>query len=90
MGWIEQPQRTSDDIFNEIVKERPTWKGRMGDSTTPYEYWTDYLRDYYEITLSQCDEICKRLKEYYKIEHFYYGEFSVKGFDLRRKGCVTI
>ena len=74
MGWIKTATRSSEEIFSEIVKDRPTWDGRIGDSTTPYEYWTDWLRDNYDLTLRQCDEICRGLKEYYHIEHFYYGE----------------
>lgn len=74
MGWIKTPARTSEDIFSEIVRERPTWNGRVGGSSSPYEYWSDYLRDNYDLTLSQADEICRGLKEYYSIEHFYYGE----------------
>lgn len=74
MGWVKQPVRTSEDIFSEIVREQPTWNGRIGDSTTPYEYWSDYLRDNYDLTLRQSSEICSALKEYYHIEHFYYGE----------------
>ena len=74
MGWIKTATRSSEEIFSEIVKDRPTWDGRIGDSTTPYEYWSDWLRDNYDLTLRQCDEICRALKEYYHIEHFYYGE----------------
>jgi hypothetical protein len=74
MGWVKAPTRTSEDIFSEIVRERPTWNGRVGGSSSPYEYWSDYLRDNYDLTLSQADEICRGLKTYYGIEHFYYGE----------------
>ncbi|MBQ9646090.1 MAG: hypothetical protein IJV24_07020 [Prevotella sp.] len=74
MGWTKQPVRTSEEIFSEIVGERPTWNGRVGDCSSPYEYWSDYLRDNYDLTLRQADEICRGLKEYYGIKHFYYGE----------------
>lgn len=74
MGWIKTPTKSSKEIFSEIVKDRPTWNGRIGDSTTPYEYWIDWLRDNYDLTMKQADEVCRGLKEYYHIEHFYYGE----------------
>jgi len=74
MGWIKVPTKSSEEIFSEIVKDRPNWNGRIGDSTTPYEYWSDWLRDNYDLTIKQADEICRNLKEYYHIEHFYYGE----------------
>ena len=74
MGWIKQSIKTSEEIFSEICEKYPIWGGSVGDSTTPYEYWCDYLRDNYNLTLQQCDEICEGLKEFYNIEHFYYGE----------------
>ena len=58
--------------INKIVKNIPTWRGIPNYSSTPYEFFADYLRDYYEVTLNQCDEICKMLKEYYKISKFYH------------------
>lgn len=74
MGWVKEPKISEKQIFNEIVKNMPTWRGIPNDSSTPYEFFSDYLRDYYEVTLHQCEEICKMLKEYYNISKFYYGE----------------
>lgn len=74
MAWVKTPVRTSEEIFSEIVAKYPTWDGRMGDSASPYEYWIDSLRDNYDLTMRQADEICRALKEYYGIKHFYYGE----------------
>ena len=76
MGWVKQPIQKSEQIYIEIISERPTWNGRMGGSHSPYEYWADWLRDNYDLTLKQCDEICRWLKEYYKIEKFYYTEMK--------------
>ncbi len=74
MAWIKEPTRTSEDIFNEIISKRPKWNGNIKDSSSAYEYWVDYLRDMYDLTMKQADEICRMLKTHYKIEHFYYGE----------------
>jgi hypothetical protein len=74
MGWIKEPIRDTNEIFNEIVSNG--WSGRIGDSTTPYEYWVDYIRDYYDVTLKQCDEICKMIKEHYKIKLFYWTDYE--------------
>jgi hypothetical protein len=72
MGWVKEVKQSSDEIFNEITSRIKEWRGIPDDSSTPYEYFTDYLRDNFNITLKQCDEICQRLKEYYGIDRFYY------------------
>ena len=75
MGWIKEPIKTSEQIFNEIKLEfGETWSGRCGDSMTPCEYFSDHLRNYYDLTLAQCDEVCKMIKEYYGIDEFYLNE----------------
>ena len=76
MGWIKTPVKTNEEIFNEIVSARPEWNGIPDDSTSPYEYWGDWIRDYYDVTIKQCDEICTMLKEYYGIKEFYYTEME--------------
>ena len=30
--------------------------------------------NYYDLTLAQCDEVCKMIKEYYDIDEFYLNE----------------
>jgi len=77
MGWTKKPIRDAKEIFNEIVSN-VKWNGRIGDSSSPYEYFTDYIRDYHDVTLGQCDEICKMIKKHYKIEQFYYNEMKRK------------
>lgn len=72
MGWVKEPIRDTKEIFNEIISHK--WNGCIGDSTTPYEYFADYIRDMYDVTLKQCDELCKMIREHYKIKRFYYGE----------------
>lgn len=73
MGWVSKEVRPTKDIFNDLVKVfGKKWNGRISDSTTPYEYFSDYIRDYYDVTLKQCDLLCKMLKEHYQIERFYY------------------
>lgn len=74
MGWIKEPIKETKEIFNEIIAEG--WSGRIGSSSTPYEYWSDYIKDYYDITLKQCDELCRMIKEHYKIERFYWTDFE--------------
>ena len=77
MGWIKKEVRPTKEIFDSIVKVfGEKWNGRIGSSTTPYEYFSDYIRDNYDVTLRQCDEICKMIKEHYKIKRFYYNEMK--------------
>jgi hypothetical protein len=79
MGWIKKPIRGTKDIFNDLVKVfGKKWNGRIGSSSSPYEYFSDYIRDYYDVTLKQCDLLCKMLKEHYQIEQFYYDEMKRK------------
>ena len=77
MGWTKMPIKATEEIFNEVVKEYgKVWNGRIGDSSCPYEYFSDHLRDYYDLTLWQCDEVCRMIKEHYNIKQFYYTEMS--------------
>ena len=81
MGWVKQQVKTNEDIFNDIVSRDPNKRlaNHIGDSTTPYEYWSDFLRDYYDVTLKQCDEICKMIRKHYGIKKFYYHELYPNG-----------
>ena len=72
MGWIKEPNRETKEIFNEIISKG--WNRCIRGCATPYEYWSDYIRDNYDVTLKQCDEICKMIKEHYHIKRFYYND----------------
>lgn len=71
MGWVKTPIKTSASILKEIIAANPKWNGRIGSSSTPYEYWSDFIRDNYDVTLKQCDEICASIKKHFKIKKFY-------------------
>ena len=35
MGWVKEPIKATEEIFNEVVKEYgKVWNGRIGDSVT--------------------------------------------------------
>jgi hypothetical protein len=72
MGWVKKAKTKSFEIFSEVIKTIPTWKGIPDDSSTPYEYFVDYLRDNFELTTDQMDEIALMLRGYYQIEKFYH------------------
>ena len=74
MGWIKTPIQSSEAIFQEVIKERPHWDGKIGSSSSAYEYFSDYLRDNFGITIKQCDEVCRMLKEHYGIKKFYAND----------------
>ena len=78
MGWVKEIKHSTEEIFNEVIKEIPEWRGIPDDSSSPYEYFSDHLRNYYEVTLHQSEEICKKLRDYYHIEEFYYNELKRK------------
>ncbi len=71
MAWVKEEVQSTADIFLSIINKRPSYRGELNGSGSPYEYWSDYIKDYYDVTLEQCDDICKRLKDYYKIKNFY-------------------
>lgn len=86
MGWIKKPIYTCEEIFKRIKAEfGETWNGRCGGSTTPCEYFSDHLRNYYYLTLAQCDEVCKMIKEYYGIDEFYLDD---KKKPITRRICI--
>lgn len=79
MGWVKEPKNKTSKLFAEIIKVFGNkWNGRIGDSSSPYEYFSDYIRDHYDVTIGQCDEICKTIKKHYKIERFYHNEMKRK------------
>ena len=70
MGWIKEQKESTYKIFKEIT-DRIYWNGTPKGNSSPYEFFSDYIRDYFDVTLKQCEEICTMLRDYYKIEDFY-------------------
>ena len=72
MGWVKTEVKPSSRIFADIIgKFGNKWNGRIGDSSTPYEYFADYIKNNYDVTLKQCELICEMIKQHYRIEKFY-------------------
>lgn len=61
-------------FFCDITAHR--WNGSIGDSSSPYEYWVDYIRDNYDVTFAQCDELCRMIKDFYDIKDFYSKSYK--------------
>lgn len=77
MGWVKQQTTDDEVIFNELIT---TFKDKFAISrgvtkicsSSVYEYLTDYIRDYYDVTLWQCNRIAKRVSDHLGIKHFYH------------------
>ena len=79
MGWVKTEVEKTSKIFSKIIATfGEKWNGRIGSSTTPYEYFSDYIRDNYDVTLKQCTLLCEMIKQHYRIKRFYYDEFKKK------------
>ena len=77
MGWVKTEVEKTSKIFSKIIATfGEKWNGRIGDSTTPYEYFSDYIRDHYDVTLEQCELLCEMIKQHYRIEKFYCDEMK--------------
>ena len=72
MAWVKKPVKDTNAIFDELIKEG--WNGSIGNSCSAYEYWSDKIKDNYDVTLKQCADICKMIRNHYRIRRFYYGE----------------
>jgi hypothetical protein len=77
MGWVKQEVINDEKLFESLKKAFPNSATilngkRKTKSSSVYEYLTDYMRDYYEVTLSQSSRVAKKIAELYEIENFYY------------------
>ena len=73
MGWVKEQISETSEIFNDITSN-VVWRGTPRGNGSPYEYFSDYIKNNYDVTLRQCDEICKMLKKHYGIEKFYAND----------------
>lgn len=77
MGWVKNETMDDEVIFNELIS---TFKDKFAISrgvakscsSSVYEYLTDYIRDYYDVTLYQCDRVAKRVSNHLGIKHLYH------------------
>lgn len=79
MAWVKQEVINDEKLFESLKKDFPNSASilrgkRKSKSSSVYEYLTDYMRDYYVVTLSQSGRVAKRIAELYEIENFYYRD----------------
>lgn len=68
---------TVDEVFNDITS-KIVWKGTPRGNGSPYEFFSDYIKDYYCMSILGNDEVCKKLKDFYGIKKFYAYEMTEK------------
>lgn len=83
MGWVtDELADKPNEVFYEVacnftandVKRKLTDYG--GENASPCEFFSDYLRDYYKVSINTLTEILTLLKGFYgdKLPYFYYTE----------------
>lgn len=79
-GWVSDETMSSEEIFNDIIKNFDGKEDiyriviRKREDACPYGYFSDYIKDHYDVTSPQCDEICEMIKDYYNLGWFYYDK----------------
>lgn len=79
MGWIKKEVMTDEELLEQLksefkCKETIERLTKRSLSGSVCEYFTDYIRDYYDVTLAQCSRVSKRLADFYGIKKFYYED----------------
>ena len=76
MGWVKKETLTDEELLNELKKAFPDKfsisRGvAKSFSGSVYEYLTDFIKDYYDVTLAQCSRVARQLADFYGIKKFY-------------------
>lgn len=77
MGWVKKETTTDEALLDSLKKDFPdkfaiTRGVTKSCSSSVYEYLTDYIRDYYDVTLWQCTRVAKKLADLRGIKQFYH------------------
>jgi hypothetical protein len=77
MGWVKKETIKDEKLLKELKEVFPDKFSILRGvtrscSSSVYEYLTDFIRDYYDVTLSQCDRVSKRIAQHYEIKQFYH------------------
>ena len=77
MGWVKKETMTDEALLDSLKKEFPdkfaiTRGVTKSGSSSVYEYLTDNIRDYYDVTLWQCTRVAKKLADLRGIKQFYH------------------
>lgn len=76
MGWVNKETNYDGVILQELKKVFPSKETisrgvTSSGSGSVYEYLTDYIKDYYDVTPTQCHRVAKMLADSYGITKFY-------------------
>lgn len=77
MGWVKKETMTDTALLEELKEvftdEFSILRGvTKSCSGSVYEYLTDFIKDYYDVTLWQCDRVAKKLADLRGIKQFYH------------------
>ena len=76
MGWVKKEIIEDEKLLNELKEVFPDKFSILRGVTkscsgSVYEYLTDFIRDYYDVTLYQCSRVAKNLAEFRGIKKLY-------------------
>lgn len=76
MGWVKKEVITDAKLLKELKEvfadKFAILRGvTRSCSGSVYEYLSDFIRDYYDVTLYQCHRVSKKLADDYGIKKFY-------------------
>lgn len=81
MGWVnnELSERAKDifcDVSSKFSAEDIMRRCVNGENSSPCELLADYIKDYHNVSLKVCDEVCEMLKRFYgkELPYFYAYE----------------
>ena len=79
MGWVKNETMTDEALREALKKDFPDKFSILRGvtkscSSSVYEYLTDYIRDYYDVTLWQCSRVAKSFADLRGIKQFYHGK----------------
>lgn len=79
MGWVKEESMTDEALLEALKKTFPDKFSVLRGVTkscsgSVYEYLTDYIKDYYDVTLWQCDRVAKKLADQLGIKKYYWNK----------------
>ena len=79
MGWVKKEIISDEKLLSELKEvfndKFSILRGvTKSCSSSVYEYLTDFIRDYYDVTLWQCSRVAKKLADLRGIKQFYHSK----------------
>ena len=79
--YVTKEEKTENELFD-TLKKTLTRRMVLESNTknapeTPYGFISDYIKDYFDVTLSQCDRLAKRLILALDLYKNYYVMYNI-------------